>query len=172
MTFSEVYEKFTLHSTMFLLILPDILKFYSNKNTLHSTMFLLIPFLKRMSKHMQKALHSTMFLLIRCSIILQHFTRLFTFHNVSINTDNGTDNDSERTSFTFHNVSINTHLVAHKKEIFISLHSTMFLLIRAVELSFNRHYLHFTFHNVSINTVHSVSYLTRHSDLYIPQCFY
>ena len=38
-----------------------------------------------------------------------------------------------RKYFTFHNVSINT----------------------AVELSFNRHYLHFTFHNVSINTLYS-----------------
>ena len=95
----------------------------------------------------------------------------FTFHNVSINTDNTGCTGSIALDFTFHNVSINTMILLHT-------------------------YLHqsnFTFHNVSINTclrfrlqlsqktLHSTMFLliptflrllSLNNALYIPQCFY
>ena len=55
---------------------------------LHSTMFLLIPNITGWSQRKCVHLHSTMFLLIRKCTARKHFqSRVFTFHNVSINTD-------------------------------------------------------------------------------------
>ena len=58
------------------------------------------------------------------------FDKLFTFHNVSINSQNVCNNTSQPPKFTFHNVSINSVLTyIFQKKIYI-----------------------FTFHNVSINS--------------------
>ena len=99
----------------------------------------------------------------------------FTFHNVSINTQNwpkflpGPGKSLHSTMFllirdldwcfefiyvffTFHNVSINTRYPANESTTWRALHSTMFLLIhlRLLQGFLSDH--NFTFHNVSINT--------------------
>ena len=118
------------------------------------------------------ALHSTMFLLIlqiAANIIGEHI--VFTFHNVSINTERRIRKTKREVLFTFHNVSINTR--------------SSFSILSLVPL--------FTFHNVSINTptplvdkliistLHSTMFLLipfrlysfqKTNQLYIPQCFY
>ena len=79
---------FALHSTMFLLILAGLILEASVLITsLHSTMFLLIPSRLR-----------------DFSYLLQ----IFTFHYVSINTENEFLRNTKSFSFTFHYVSINT----------------------------------------------------------------
>ena len=104
----SVISKLNLHSTMFLLIQPFLCPQESVRLYLHSTMFLLIHYhapKKCMTYH---NLHSTMFLLIQKDI--QHIKKkiaLFTFHNVSINSQG---------SFLFF-------------FLYTNLHSTMFLLI-------------------------------------------
>ena len=76
---------------------------------------------------------------------------------------------------------------------YLSLHSTMFLLIRGADYlnlnnsAFTFHYVSintpdplllqllktsFTFHYVSINTIPSNAFLMIHKPLYIPLCFY
>ena len=98
----------TLHSTMFLLIPGFCVRLRIQKNALHSTMFLLIlqaivDLIKTFS-----SLHSTMFLLIQSSNLVFSSCRIcFTFHDVSINTNNGG--------------------IAGPS--YVTLHSTMFLLI-------------------------------------------
>ena len=118
--------------------------------------------------------------------------------------------------FTFHNVSINTNIEILTFCRHVHLHSTMFLLIRTPKGCFacpfhnlhstmflliqtNQHYserskknLHstmfllipytasnplyksvgFTFHNVSINTISEHNHLQTPLCIYIPQCFY
>ena len=59
--------------------------------------------------------------------------------------------------FTFHNVSINTDLHNFPGDCKTHLHSTMFLLIRETEFSWWTMTSRFTFHNVSINTVAAIS---------------
>ena len=54
--------------------------------------------------------------------------------------------------FTFHNVSINTLAHPTAQTSHISLHSTMFLLIRHHHTEIVHDLKNFTFHNVSINT--------------------
>ena len=54
--------------------------------------------------------------------------------------------------FTFHYVSINTFVLRLCSVLYISLHSTMFLLIHDSNL-FIQSFLDFTFHYVSINTL-------------------
>ena len=58
---------FSLHSTMFLLILGRVLCVLAYGRPLHSTMFLLIRHSINVSGSVFSALHSTMFLLILCS---------------------------------------------------------------------------------------------------------
>ena len=77
--------------------------------TLHSTMFLLIPGTQGGLRIHLRPLHSTMFLLIPIGQVAGSFARIFTFHNVSINTA------SVATLYLYT----------------LSLHSTMFLLIRS-----------------------------------------
>ena len=122
------------------------------------------------------ALHSTMFLLIlqiAANIIGEHI--VFTFHNVSINTERRIRKTKREVLFTFHNVSINTgsavkriglligftfHNVSINTETreaiqgvnYNTLHSTMFLLIRKRHRKDHEQGHDFTFHNVSINT--------------------
>ena len=117
----------SLHSTMFLLILLQLLSLMFSRFSLHSTMFLLIRRFWIATTYLHRSLHSTMFLLI-----------LFKTNCFPI-----------RTNFTFHDVSINTLETRKRLEILVSLHSTMFLLIRRL-LSFR-----------------SISFT-----LYIPRCFY
>ena len=81
---------------------------------------------------------------------------IFTFHNVSINTEQGLLVRLPCKVFTFHNVSINTPSKLSLILADTSLHSTMFLLI-PVQNVFKAYHVIFTFHNVSINT-YSVSY--------------
>ena len=71
-------------------------------------MFLLIPLQTALEQLVYANLHSTMFLLIPLNIsILDAFTSIFTFHNVSINS--GKPATAKRAfQFTFHNVSINS----------------------------------------------------------------
>ena len=54
--------------------------------------------------------------------------------------------------FTFHNVSINTDFLHKLSVSFASLHSTMFLLIQITNFHSAICTIIFTFHNVSINT--------------------
>ena len=55
----------------------------------------------------------------------------FTFHNVSINTENPDVSGVDFQNFTFHDVSINTEIGSgQSKETLLALHSTMFLLIQ------------------------------------------
>ena len=96
-----------LHSTMFLLILLQLLSLMFSRFSLHSTMFLLIRRFWIATTYLHRSLHSTMFLLI-----------LFKTNCFPI-----------RTNFTFHDVSINTLETRKRLEILVSLHSTMFLLI-------------------------------------------
>ena len=97
-----------LHSTMFLLILASIFLVFVPILYLHSTMFLLI-------------LHS-----MRDS---QSIYPIFTFHNVSINSQKLIRFIVPSRQFTFHNVSINSLYSSPDKKEEINLHSTMFLLI-------------------------------------------
>ena len=128
-------------------------------------------------------LHSTMFLLI------PDFTQpttlsssAFTFHYVSINTQRRFHLPQGCTAFTFHYVSINTTIQADSLGSRLSLHSTMFLLIRFVDdvIALFDRTLHstmflliraiwslsvsgiiFTFHYVSINTPTTAVTLVR-----------
>ena len=141
------------------------------------------------------ALHSTMFLLIlqiAANIIGEHI--VFTFHNVSINTERRIRKIGREVLFTFHNVSINTgsavkriglligftfHNVSINTETreaiqgvnYNTLHSTMFLLIRKRHRKDHEQGHDFTFHNVSINTEYRDEIMDGIA-LYIPQCFY
>ena len=121
----------TLHSTMFLLIPGFCVRLRIQKNALHSTMFLLIlqaivDLIKTFS-----SLHSTMFLLIQSSNLVFSSCRIcFTFHDVSINTGQYFNYRRRRSVFTFHDVSINTSKSAPCYMFELTLHSTMFLLIR------------------------------------------
>ena len=97
---------------------------------LHSIMFLLIQKLSRLYPELHEPLHSIMFLLIPQEQVCRVCSmNLFTFHNVSINTFCGTDNDAYRQIFTFHNVSINTYFSGGSAVLKYPLHSIMFLLI-------------------------------------------
>ena len=75
---------------------------------------------------------------------------IFTFHNVSINTELTSQEISILSNFTFHNVSINTTGTKRKVSIDTG----------------------FTFHNVSINTATGSGTEETAMNLYIPQCFY
>ena len=99
---------------------------------LHSTMFLLIREAVIHTESQYLPLHSTMFLLILESATLYLYgSAFFTFHYVSINTDTITITKEEVETFTFHYVSINTGWkICALIQFQISLHSTMFLLIR------------------------------------------
>ena len=78
--------------------------------------------------------------------------RIFTFHNVSINTSTKRFNRATKIFFTFHNVSINTYDSVSYIRYFSPLHSTMFLLIHGSGVTSVSEIQFFTFHNVSINT--------------------
>ena len=62
------------------------------------------------------------------------------------------DNETMNDLFTFHNVSINTDFLHKLSVSFASLHSTMFLLIQITNFHSAICTIIFTFHNVSINT--------------------
>ena len=103
---NPVEVKFTFHNVSINSTVEEYKK--KHKLNLHSTMFLLIPLLDTLQLNQNLYLHSTMFLLIPIdSISLSSIVFLFTFHNVSINS--------------------NTHVI--KKDTVPYLHSTMFLLI-------------------------------------------
>ena len=72
--------------------------------------------------------------------------KIFTFHNVSINSINGLISSVTQNSFTFHNVSINSMIGTMKKQ------KTMI----------------FTFHNVSINSTTQPVWHTSDTPIYIP----
>ena len=98
--------------------------------TLHSTMFLLIPEESILFHSENQTLHSTMFLLILTETYQKGGLFIFTFHNVSINTNGINTNIMQTGFFTFHNVSINTDYSERGRKRDSTLHSTMFLLIR------------------------------------------
>ena len=54
----------------------------------------------------------------------------FTFHDGSINCKFATTYSTGYAEFTFHNVSINTDHSAGQPAVYVTLHSTMFLLIQ------------------------------------------
>ena len=144
------------------------------KFSLHSTMFLLI------RKEKSTCRWSTDFTFHNVSINTKTYkvgdivNFHFTFHNVSINTWNTNEGFRTAISFTFHNVSINTmhvqslhfavlYFTFHNVSIntvlpvrapisWPTLHSTMFLLIPESIFQLLL-VLFFTFHNVSINTL-------------------
>ena len=118
--------------------------------TLHSTMFLLIRYIAKHCSILYKTLHSTMFLLIRMAFYHRHNEKIiFTFHNVSINTDKYKDGNVVR--WTLHSTMFLLILTNfHELNLdWLSLHSTMFLLIPRWKDSEN-----------------------NFGALYIPQCFY
>ena len=115
-------------------------------------------------------LHSTMFLLIPDRLPKSVFLCIFTFHNVSINT--GKASGLAERYLTLHStmfllIRINR---LRTKSTICSLHSTMFLLIHDRSAYADKVYT-FTFHNVSINTRNTKA-LHNTQALYIPQCFY
>ena len=127
----KVCIRWTLHSTMFLLIHRFRMHFSKQQIALHSTMFLLILSDRPELQGTHFALHSTMFLLIRrflccawCSVSPLHSTMFL--------------------------------LILHRTDsrwfLHLSLHSTMFLLIQRYEVFQRTAGAYFTFHNVSINT--------------------
>ena len=141
----------TLHSTMFLLIrVSDSSPFHSPSFTFHNvsintrsrtqTHLSRLNFTfhnvsintkaSRRKSNLHASLHSTMFLLIPQNFKLAGSKSSFTFHNVSINTDFHQSLVNSIASFTFHNVSINTLHRMQVVQLSLSLHSTMFLLIR------------------------------------------
>ena len=87
---------------------------------------------------LRPSLHSTMFLLIPHLALTDRFISFFTFHNVSINTMFLMCYTEIMMIFTFHNVSINTRTSNWKCLNLISLHSTMFLLIRITVITLSR----------------------------------
>ena len=118
---------------------------------------------------------------------------IFTFHDVSINTLREFESVCDQLFFTFHDVSINTIVDQGRVMRYVTLHSTMFLLI--LDSDFKEMYsslssLHstmfllipvstgngmrwgyFTFHDVSINTsailVVPVSHSPLHSTMFL-----
>ena len=71
-----------------------------------------------------------MFLLIQNpEVNSSYYFTYFTFHNVSINTENPDVSGVDFQNFTFHDVSINTLIHGDVLIDDCSLHSTMFLLI-------------------------------------------
>ena len=104
-----------------------------------------------------RTLHSTMFLLIPVLIKGVSKQKVFTFHYVSINTCIAGWILSREVIFTFHYFSINTGIVLRDfTGRFLSLHSTMFLLIHKRYAGGKPGDQNFTFHYVSINTCLSV----------------
>ena len=61
--------------------------------------------------------------------------KIFTFHNVSINSINGLISSVTQNSFTFHNVSINSLCQKQKQLSIQNLHSIMYLLIQGLGLA-------------------------------------
>ena len=139
-------------------------------------------------------LHSTMFLLIRQKLSVQKFLdSLFTFHNVSINTNWGLLHILRHHQFTFHNVSINTGIPFILRRLLLiftfhnvsintaaslfsisalcNLHSTMFLLILSCICQGFQHFLHL--HSTMFLLIRVCVWSCLPSFLiYIPQCFY
>ena len=119
------------------------------------------------------SLHSTMFLLIHKRYAGgKPGDQNFTFHYVSINTCLSVLLSQGRSNFTFHYVSINTGLIFAMFFLILTLHSTMFLLIRPTARTHSISNMVFTFHYVSINTLRFSRWISCRSDLYIPLCFY
>ena len=90
---------------------------------------------------------------------------LFTFHNVSINTDRFGTSVFSSSWFTFHNVSINTadfHLDSICK---YNLHSTMFLLILTLSRLFHCSFFHL--HSTMFLLIHRTQHLTPYTDPYL-----
>ena len=142
--------KFSLHSTMFLLIRWLNGTYNNTKKALHSTMFLLIQKQTQTDLWVFQTLHSTMFLLIHLrrtewSVWLQslHSTMFLLILDVK-------ENNKYIISFTFHDVSINT---------FFNWFCFLFCFS-------------FTFHDVSINTALLSFLIYPLFFLYIPRCFY
>ena len=154
---SSVY--FSLHSTMFLLILAEG-QFFAHTsyftfhnvsiNTLSSSVFPHNPSVVRVLK----------------------LSSFFTFHNVSINTRPAYPPRCIRCNFTFHNVSINTttrYLCFIIQTIF-TFHNVS--INTGNSQAADSHVPHFTFHNVSINTEWNILKSFSIRFLYIPQCCY
>ena len=141
--------------------------------TLHSTMFLLIQLLRGhfgvISPDFTFHYVSINTLIARTIIWLY---LIFTFHYVSINT-------LSQNVLLMHQHSLHStmFLLIHKsgQKIYegdIPLHSTMFLLIRRDGTKRAILTNNFTFHYVSINTGNGFCLNLPHIGLYIPLCFY
>ena len=134
-----------------------------------------------------------MFLLILKLFFKKTKSSSFTFQYVSINTRKYTGGKPGDQNFTFQYVSINTDPWQANVLSDWTLHSNMFLLIRAYVARYILKKHNFTFQYVSINTsagttelsvspsLHSNMFLLIHwpkdvrypvIDLYIPICFY
>ena len=116
---------------MFLLIQMAKRNRYNRERSLHSTMFLLIQYPSPFRFLILRTLHSTMFLLIPARLrSLFSAWRYFTFHNVSINTENMGESQSAEGplhSTMFLLIQEDTTKEGMQKR--LPLHSTMFLLI-------------------------------------------
>ena len=64
----------------------------------------------------------------------QYVNLVFTFHNVSINSEHVGTHTMRKTLFTFHNVSINSEKTMIYVDTKNNLHSIMYLLIPVLQL--------------------------------------
>ena len=112
-----------------------------------------------------------MFLLIPITHKTYIRIKLFTFHNVSINSKEYKVYVNDTNIFTFHNVSINSKSVALNCHFLHHLHSTMFLLIQEqkLEMANQESYLHSTMFLLipSCNTAVSAFVIYLHSTMFL-----
>ena len=98
---------FTFHNVSINSLLQT--RWHQKIHNLHSIMYLLIQSVEEYKKKHKLNLHSIMYLLILLPDYLYMIAaKIFTFHNVSINSINGLISSVTQNSFTFHNVSINS----------------------------------------------------------------
>ena len=114
-----------------------------------------------------------MFLLIQIADIM-HYDRkyIFTFHNVSINTNIALNVGRKLTTLHSTMFLLIRHSLCQGKRPRETLHSTMFLLIRKLSCRSPILQSSFTFHNVSINTAAPAPwanqvYLPLHSTMFL-----
>ena len=119
---------FTFHNVSINSLLQT--RWHQKIHNLHSIMYLLIQSVEEYKKKHKLNLHSIMYLLILLPDYLYMIAaKIFTFHNVSINSINGLISSVTQNSFTFHNVSINSRFIKGVDELKKYLHSIMYLLI-------------------------------------------
>ena len=99
----------TLHPTMYLLILKQFYQYQRKQKSLHPTMYLLILRMLPVQMNIYNSLHPTMYLLIRDDLYSAYgYPLFFTSHYVSINSKYFLRLIGLTSFFTSHYVSINS----------------------------------------------------------------